>query len=172
LIGEPAGQRVAVLTFDLHRSDLPLLVAFPVLMANLVDWLRPGLPFDVGGQSSLHPGESLTLHPVGAGEVRITRPDGTVWTAEPGESPMVFAETEQLGLYQVELDGRPAGQFAVNLMSLAESTLTRREAITLGRARVTPGGEEELGQRELWPWLAAAAFAILLVEWWVYHRGL
>lgn len=172
LVGEPAGRRVAVLTFDLHRSDLPLLVAFPVLMANLVDWLTPGLPFDVGGQGSLHPGASLTLHPVGAAEVRITRPDGTVWTAEAGESPLVFAETEQLGLYQVELDGRPAGQFAVNLFSLAESTLTRQEAITLGRARVTPGGEEELGQRELWPWLAALAFAILLVEWWVYHRGL
>ncbi len=172
LVGEPAGRRVAVLTFDLHRSDLPLLVAFPVLMANLVDWLRPGLPFDVGGQSSLHPGEPLTLHPASAGELRITRPDGTIWTADPGESPMVFAETEQLGLYQVELDGSPAGQFAVNLLSLAESTLTRQEAITLGRARVTPSGEEELGQRELWPWLAAAALAILLVEWWVYHRGL
>ncbi len=171
LVGKPAGQRVAVLTFDLHRSDLPLLVAFPVLMANLVDWLRPGLPFDIGGQTSLHPGESLPLYPVGAGEVRITRPDGTVWTAEPGESPMVFAETEQLGLYQVEVDGEPAGQFAINLLSLAESTLTRQEAITLGREKVTPGGEEELGQHELWPWLAALAFAILMVEWWVYHRG-
>jgi len=36
---------------------------------------------------------------------------------------------------------------------------------------VDASAREEQGQLEIWPWLAGAAFAILLVEWWVYHRG-
>jgi Ca-activated chloride channel family protein len=173
LVGEPAGRRVAVLTFDLHQSDLPLQIAFPVLIANLVSWLTPGLPFDAG--DGLRPGEVVTLYPGGAEEILVRRPDGSTWTPPAGtvsgEGPLVFAETEQLGLYQVEMDGAPAGHFPVNLFNPAESALARQESITVGRAEIAPAGDEELGQRELWPWLAAAALVILLVEWWVYHRG-
>lgn len=178
LVGERDGRRIAVLTFDLHHSDLPLQVAFPVLMANLVEWLTPGQPFDAG--DGLRPGESLSL--LGAAgtsdapEVRIIKPDGSVWTPQDSalaqeRSRLVFAETEQLGLYQVEIAGSPAGQFAVNLFDPVESSLSRQEAITIGRAEVPPAGEQELGQRELWPWLAAGALILLLIEWWVYHRG-
>jgi hypothetical protein len=175
LVGEPGGRRVAVLTFDLHKSDLPLLIAFPVLMANLVDWLTPGLPFDAG--DGLHPGEPLTLYPGDAEVVRVLRPDESAWTVDveaqlSGVSQLVFAGTEQLGLFRVELDGDPAGQFAVNLFNPAESALTRQETIFVGRAEVAPTGEQELGQWEFWPWLAATALLILLIEWWVYHRGM
>lgn len=169
LVGETGGRRVAILTFDLHNSDLPLQIAFPVLMANLANWLVPGLPFDAG--DGLHPGESITLYPGDAEEVRVKRPDGSDWRTEVGEGSLIFAKTEQLGLYQVEVDGIPAGQFAVNLFDPAESTLTRQEAITVGRAEIAPAGEQYLGQRDLWPWLAAAALLILCLEWWVYHRG-
>ena len=173
LAGETGGRRIAVLTFDLHRSDLPLQIAFPVLIANLAEWLTPGLPFDAG--ENLHPGEAVTLYPGDAATLAIIRPDGRRWTPSPGaaEEPgnPIFAETEDLGLYQVEIDNAPAGQFAVNLFDPAESSLSRQEAITVGRAEIAPGGEQQLGQRELWPWLAAVALLILILEWWVYHRG-
>jgi Ca-activated chloride channel family protein len=168
LAGETGGRRVAVLTFDLHQSDLPLQVAFPVLMANLIDWLSPGQPFDT---SAVHrPGAPVTIYPGGASLVEVVAPDGTVWTAAGDEAP-VYPDAAQLGLYQVRLDGAPAGSFAVNLFDPAESTLSRAETIRVGRAEVQPGSGEELGQQSLWFWLAGAALALLLVEWWVYHRG-
>ena len=40
-VAERPEGRLAVLTFDLHDSDLPLQIAFPVLTANLTDWLLP-----------------------------------------------------------------------------------------------------------------------------------
>jgi len=169
LAGETNGRRVAALTFDLHHSDLPLQIAFPILVSNLVDWLTPGLPFDTA--QDLLPGQPLTIYPGDASNVRVTRPDGQSWTAEPDEGALVFAGADQLGLYQVALDGEAAGRFAVNLFNSAESTLSRQEAITIGRAEIAQAGEQELGQRELWPWLAAAALLILLIEWWIYHRG-
>src|SRR3972149_6046816 len=42
IVGEQNGRRLGVLAFDLRRSDLPLRVAFPILIANLVDALVPG----------------------------------------------------------------------------------------------------------------------------------
>lgn len=41
LAGEQNGQRLAVLTFALQDSDLPLQTAYPILMANLVRYLLP-----------------------------------------------------------------------------------------------------------------------------------
>ncbi len=39
LAGETEGRRVAILTFDILKSDLPLNVDFPILVANLSRWL-------------------------------------------------------------------------------------------------------------------------------------
>jgi len=41
----------------------------------------------------------------------------------------------------------------------------------VGQTAVATNEEGDVGQRELWPWLIALAFGILLVEWWVHHRG-
>ncbi|HEY5987685.1 MAG TPA: hypothetical protein VIV12_15115, partial [Streptosporangiaceae bacterium] len=54
LAGETGGRRVAVLTFDLHDSDLPLQVTFPVLMANLLNYLVPAQAFSA--PDGLRPG--------------------------------------------------------------------------------------------------------------------
>jgi hypothetical protein len=63
------------------------------------------------------------------------------------------------------------GTFAVNLFNPSESAIRPAPIIRLGRVEVTAAVRDELGQYEIWPWLAALAFALLLIEWWVYHRG-
>ncbi|MBN1314059.1 MAG: VWA domain-containing protein [Anaerolineales bacterium] len=171
--GEPQGWRVAVLTFDLHKSDLPLQVAFPVLISNLVEWLTPGLPFDVADK--FQPGDALTLYPGDAQTMHIIQPDGAevdiLSTSPEGESHLIYAGAEQLGLYQVMIDGELAGQFAVNLFDPAESAISRQETLTIGPAEIAPEQEQDLGQKELWPWLAGLALLVILIEWWVYHRS-
>ncbi|MBI4771121.1 MAG: hypothetical protein HY784_12105 [Chloroflexi bacterium] len=62
--------------------------------------------------------------------------------------------------------------FAVNLFDPGESNIRPAPFITLGRAPLAAARRDEAGQRELWPWLAGAGLAILLLEWWVYHRGM
>lgn len=49
VIDEPS-LRVVTLAFDLMRSDLPLRVAFPVLINNLLRWLHPEGDGMVAGQ--------------------------------------------------------------------------------------------------------------------------
>lgn len=175
LAGEQGGYRIAILTFDLHDSDLPLQIAFPVLVANITGWLSPGRVFDAPG--GLRPGDPVQITPgASTTAVVVEKPDGATWTEPVGEGPTLFAETGQLGLYSVTLrdagGDRPAGTFAVNLFSPPESEIRPATAIRLGQSAVEAPDEADVGQRELWPWLVAVALLILAVEWWVHFRGL
>ncbi|GAB4539308.1 MAG: BatA and WFA domain-containing protein [Anaerolineae bacterium] len=177
--GEVDGRRVAVLAFDLRRSDLPLHTAFPLLLANLSSWLAPGTGGDLPAQ--VHPGAAVTLSlPPGAVSARVTRPDGAVTRLLPGQGQAVFADTQQLGVYQVTWERPQASEesearqalFAVNLFSPQESDVRPAETLPI------PGGDEARleqrpGQvrREWWRPLTLAALLILSAEWLVYQRA-
>jgi hypothetical protein len=175
LTGERNGRRLAVLTFDLRDSDLPLQIAFPILMANITGWLNPGRAFDA--PTGLQPGDAVSIAPgASTTAVLVTKPDGSTWVQEIEEGDIFFTETAQPGLYQVALrdssGSRAAGSFAVNLFSPAESAIRPSDSLHIGQTTVITADEEgDVGQRELWPWLAALAFLILMLEWWVHHRG-
>jgi len=80
--GQVDGQRVAVLAFDLRRSDLPLQVAFPLLVANLTSWLAPDGGSDL--PSKVSPGAPVSWSvPPEIASVRVTRPDGSIVELEP-----------------------------------------------------------------------------------------
>ena len=175
LAGEQGGYRVVIMTFDLHDSDLPLQIAFPVLVANITGWLSPGQVFDAPG--GLQPGDPVQITPgASTTAVLVEKPSGETWTEAVEEGGMLFADTDQLGLYNVILrdtsGDRSAGSFAVNLFSPLESEIRPATAIQLGQRAVEAPSETEVGQRELWPLLVAAAFVILTVEWWVHFRGM
>ncbi|HSM58444.1 MAG TPA: VWA domain-containing protein, partial [Candidatus Sulfomarinibacteraceae bacterium] len=169
LAGEQSGRRVALLTFALRDSDLPLRIAFPVLMANITDWLSPGRAFDA--PQSLQPGQPLAISPgTGASAVLVEKPDGQLWTGPvTGEGALLFDETTELGLYHVRLrdagGDRDAGSFAVNLFAPGESAIAPAATLQLGQETVGAPGDGDVGRRELWAWLAAAAFLLLLLEW-------
>jgi len=176
IAGEQANRRVAVLAFDLHRSDFPLQVAFPVLMSNLMSWYAPSQIFDAG--DGLSPGQPLSIRPLAdTSAIVVERPDGETQSFEATAAPLVYADTETLGLYRVTLEGDDAlqggGVFAVNLFAPEESRIAPSDTITLGETAIGATVEEEaVGQREFWPWLALVGLLVLLLEWYVYHRGL
>jgi hypothetical protein len=100
--GTLAGRPAAVMAFEPRRSDLPLQVAFPVLLANLAGELLGGSETPL---EAIAPGAPVTLAiPDGAIGVRVTRPDGTTddLVAPTGSAGSVtFARTELLGVYSV-----------------------------------------------------------------------
>ncbi|HRE27472.1 MAG TPA: hypothetical protein PK954_12610, partial [Anaerolineales bacterium] len=168
--GETGGRRVAVLTFRLQDSDLPLQLAFPVLMSNLLAYLAPAQAFSA--PDGLLPGETLLIRPAGGDDaIAIDDPTGQRFQAPATEAGVLFADTQLLGLYTVVSTQRVVGQFAVNLFDGGESTIAPATQLTLGQSPVTATPAEETGELELWPWLAAAALLILLIEWYVYHNG-
>jgi hypothetical protein len=59
LHGRLDDQRAVIFTFDPNKSNLPHLAAFPLLMANTVDWLTPGreamLHAGLGAKTNIQP---------------------------------------------------------------------------------------------------------------------
>jgi len=168
--GETNGQRIAALTFDLKESDLPLQIAYPILFSNLINYLAPPSAFD--STQSLHPGESLSILPQpNVNKIVVASPSNIGYTLSPNQA--TFTQTDELGYYAVNFftdDSTSVEYFAVNLFDENESNIQPRESIQVGRSTVTPTVTQQIGQRELWNWLAALALLILMIEWQVFHR--
>jgi Mg-chelatase subunit ChlD len=169
--GETGGRRVATMAFDLHRSDLPLQVAFPLLLANLTGWLAPGSGSDIAMQVAPAAAVAFSLPPE-AGWATVTRPDGSTVRLMPENGQVAFADTTQLGVYRVAWSEAGEAGFAVNLFAPQESDL--RPAETLPVAGLGEAGDSEQSQpahREWWQPLAWLALVLLVAEWLVYNRA-
>ncbi|MBX3000907.1 MAG: VWA domain-containing protein [Caldilineaceae bacterium] len=166
--GETDGRRIAVLAFALQDSDLPLQVAFPLLLTNLTDWLAAG-----GAQipAQVRPGEPIQFSPPHSVDaVTVFAPGGRSLRLLPDNGRVLFAETGDLGLYQLSWDGAVQARFAVNLFAPQESSVQPQTVADLGGAAI-PGARIEQSRQEWWRPLALLALALLVAEWMVYHRG-
>lgn len=164
--------RIGVIGFDLHQSDLPLDPSFPVLISNLVDWLKPG---SSAAGHSVAPSSpvSVSTWPA-ASRVELVRPDGSRERLAPPFPPRLIADTEQLGLYQIvqSAPGQPdrVSWFTVNQFSSRESDLNPPATLPVAQSAGNPTTTAPPVPEDLWPWLAAAALLVLLAEWWAYRR--
>jgi hypothetical protein len=98
--GEFGGRKAAVLAFEPRQSDLPLQVAFPIIISNLAGELMGG---SAAPAEAVAPGDPVTLPlPAGATALEVTRPDGTVVELAPGTAggaSVSFSQSDQLGVY-------------------------------------------------------------------------
>lgn len=172
--GENRGRQIAILPFDLLASDLPLQIAWPILMSNVLEWASPA---NLINGSSFTVGDTLRINPpLGASGARITLPDGTSRDLSLTGIDLAFAETQQAGFYRVEvLSGEVVTEsqlVAFNLFGTGESDISPITAINVGGGTVEADGEEQFSFRELWPLLLGVALLILLYEWFLYHQRL
>jgi hypothetical protein len=173
LAGEIAGRRIAILAFDLHRSDFPLQVGFPLLVSNLINWLTPGsqTPRQVA------PGAALVFSkPLSTSDqnptLQIARPDGTIAQFNYQDGKVIFADTTQIGVYTIDSGDGQTSRFAVNLFSPQESQIDPQGSIQI--AGIIPDAGTSLkqnGEKELWRTIAGLALFLLVIEWLVYQRA-
>ncbi len=159
-------RRVAALAFDLADSDLPLRIAFPLLISNTVHWLAGGSP---PSSINLRTGETLSL-----------AADQTVWTrpqidptkpAKPADTDLArtFFRPLQQGFYLLT-QPRGVTWIAANSFSESESDLRGEDATPPTVAITAPMSLGHLAARPLWQYLALAALTLTTLEWWLFHR--
>jgi hypothetical protein len=169
--GERDGVRFVALAFDVQSSDLPLRIAWPVLLLDAIAHLTPHEERDL---SFARAGQPFSVGlPAGATEASL-QIDG-----EAVEVPVLdgraSVELSHAGLHPLRTD---AGErlLAVSPATGLESDLTALGPIDLGStelgARVL--SEPELAAprpaRHLWEWLALFALGVLVIEAVTYHR--
>jgi hypothetical protein len=162
--------------FNLLDSNWPFLRSFPTFMLNAVEHLGhagAAITADV-----LAPGEALTTRlPQQASDIRLELPDGTTESIEPLDPAMLsWGPIRLAGVYGLTwTDPGSGGQtqarpFAVNLLSEAEGDIRPVEKILARDDGVQVAGGAGSSYLSLWPWAIGLCLAVIMLEWWVYHR--
>jgi hypothetical protein len=160
-------ERVVALSFDLYRSNWPLLRSFPVFVRNALGWLSgPG-----SARVALMARSGVSVESPVAGPVRLVSPGGRELEvgAEPGQAALLPAP-EELGFWTVEGGGGERTQLGVSLLDAEESDIRARDALQLGPDVKIAATREAMSPRRWWPLLAAAALGLLVAEWLLYVR--
>jgi len=177
LAGEQNGRRIAIFTFSLSQSNLPMKPDFPILIQNLLDWMTPS---NMDLPETISVGETLQLSPFpNVTGITVTSPSKKEYRLDAEPDP-VFYDTYDPGVYEVtqKTDQQTGqGRFVVSVPTEEVSDL-REEP----RAAVSPSekGAKEKGtkaahvaspfQRESWTISGWVLLVLILMEWWVYHR--
>jgi len=159
-------------------TDLPLRVAFPMLLVNALDWFA-------GDQTDL-----LTTYPTGrrervpldgavlASEAEVKGPDGQV-TRTPVIDGLATFYGARVGYYDLAAKGERGSvlariELAANLASPEESDIAPSAKLTLGgsggKVLAEPEAFEISHSQKLWLYLIVLAAALIVVEWITYHR--
>lgn len=165
--GSKGGRSFVQLSFSLLESDFPLHVGFPIFVANCLDWLAP---VTNGGGESIRTGQTAQIDiPPGVSEVTITDPAGHSQRIEVTQTPVVFDDTDRVGVYRARARGLNK-EFACNLSSSDESNTRPKKEFTVGRSRFASSGKTVQTNRELYGLAILAVLAVLMFEWYAYHR--
>jgi len=169
IAGELGHQKIIWIGFDTLQSTWPLRISFPIFIANAVEWLNPASA--KSSQLMLHAGEPLRF---GFSQLLtnadVTLPDGTKKSVGVGNGrEFVFGETAKQGTYHLRA-GTNEVAFCVNVLDAAESNTKPRAELQFGKFNKVSATRVERANLELWRWIAAIGLAVLMFEWWYYHR--
>ena len=171
IAGESEGRKIAVFSFSLHQSNLPLKTDFPILIQNLLRWM---LPPDMDFPETVYAGETLQLSPFpDVSEITVTSPSKKEYHLDAYPAP-VFYDTYEPGIYEVtQKAGEQTyrGRFVVSVPTSEVSDL-RAEAESLSPQPEQAARAVSPFRREIWKIAGWILLMLLLTEWWVYHRDI
>jgi hypothetical protein len=152
-------------------SNWPIRPSFPVFTLNILQYLGGGQALLQG--DSVLPGQVVNLEsPFADKPIQVRSPSGhVVELTRAKQGRFSFAETDELGVYEVRSGGKTFQRFAVNLFSIAESDLRPRSELNIGHQEVVAKpAAGRIGRRETWKWLLLAGLGVLCLEWYIFHR--
>jgi Ca-activated chloride channel family protein len=171
LAGERAGGRVVELAFEPLDSDLPLRVAWPVMVLNAVGWITENAGEGEATRIISTGSPFVRRVPEGVTEARITGPDGNPVDSQLADGVLRIRNTDRAGVYTVVVGGKTTS-FAANLLSERESRIAPRGTLELAAGATVEASTASLtGRREIWRELLLGACVVLLLEWLAWNRG-
>ncbi|HSO40848.1 MAG TPA: VWA domain-containing protein [Labilithrix sp.] len=189
IAGQRGGFKFVALGFDTRDSDLPLRVAWPLLLLNSINWFT-----DEDSQyiSSFRTGDVWRVPVVSqSGQARLKTPGGAELLVPVHEGRAVYLG-EKAGFYELSgaegvdpsaaapgaaptstTGGPPAtvGSFAANLLDADESSIEPARELVVDGKKAGALSAFQIGvRREIWIYLLLAALLLTAIEWITYHR--
>lgn len=165
--GRRDGHAFVAFNFDVRESDLPLRVAWPLLLLNTIDFF---VAEQNGFVSSYATGDSWHIPaPSDLNRATILQPDGSEREVPIVEGRAVFAGL-RTGFYTLRT---PQGDetFAANMGAGRESEIEPAEELNVGGTVAESPSRGKVGlRREIWLYLVLLVLAVLIIEWFTYHR--
>ncbi len=165
-------------TFDPLDSNWPFQRGFVTFLVNAIEYL--GHAGEAISATSFAPAEALTARlPAGATDLELRIPDGSaegrIIRPVPLDPTMFsWGPIRVSGVYELSWsaggDGRETRVFAVNSLSEAEGKIRPVERILAREENVLVAGAGGNQYMPLWPWAVGLCLAVMMLEWWVYHR--
>jgi len=168
--GDLGRQRIVWVGFDILESNWPLRVSFPIFIANAVEWLNPANARN--SQLLVRAGDPFQLalmNPVESAQVRLPGGETRNIDVDPKNPEIVFGDTARRGTYRVTA-GTNEVDFCVNLLDVKESHIQPQSELNLGEYDKVEADTERQANTELWRTLAMLGLAVLMFEWWWYHK--
>ena len=168
---EKNGLRAIFLGFDLMMSDLPLRVAFPVMISNVFQWLQPyKLSFSMLKSEA---GEPFAIHlDRKTRDFSIGTPTGKWKKYRAKSNPFIYEDTGTVGIYTVIEDNERWSNFAINLTDEKESDI---QPPTTGADSHKKNSIQEpapiTAQSPIWILFLLSASIALILEWHLWLRG-
>ncbi|MEQ9321688.1 MAG: VWA domain-containing protein [Polyangiaceae bacterium] len=171
LAGRREGRRFAALGFDVRQSDLPLRVAWPLLVLNTINFF---IEEDGDYISSFYTGNVWSVPAdAKAKTATVLSPDGSERQVPIKDGRAVFLG-QQAGFYTLTT-GEPGAEektmFAANLSDPIESAIMPEDELRVGETEAGEASGFEIGvRREIWVYLLAVVLLVAALEWLTYHR--
>jgi len=188
--GQRGGFKFVALGFDTRDSDLPLRVAWPLLLLNSINWFTDE---DAQYISSFRTGDVWRVPVVSqSGQAKLKMPGGGDVLVPVHEGRAVYLG-EKAGFYELSgaegadlsLGGGGApptvpgtgappatvASFAANLLDADESSIEPAKELFVDGRKAGALSAFQIGvRREIWIYLLLAAILLTAVEWITYHR--
>jgi len=168
LRSESEGERLHLL-FHPERSTLPFRVAFPILVANLVERARKAA--GLSESTAVATGMLPPLQFSQGASVSVRGPSKFSRTEQADERGTLSGiPAAHVGEYRLTA-GDSTQTVGTSLLSPSETSLAAVSEVEFGdRISVATASTATKADRSLWWTLALAGFVVLLVEWWWFQK--
>ncbi len=167
IAGKRKGHKFVAIGFELGKSDLPLRIAWPLLLLNVIgDFVEE----DASYLGSYRTGTVWRIPASGAGKTaKLVLPGGAARTVPVKDGRAVF-RGQDAGFYSLVLEGGTV-ELAANLSDPRESDITPiPELAVVGKRAGELVGFTVGVRRELWLYFLALVLTVTAIEWLTFHR--
>ena len=186
-------RKIVFAAINILQSDLPLRIAFPVIIANTIQWfqqsegiqeyhLRTGEVLRYKMEAQQEPQTQPNPHVENTPRtVQVSGPGEKTWDVPVENDSLLFDQTQQAGFYELRLSSEPVNETATEADAEKKVWAVNLASETESHIGAAAGIEELLTDSDLLgggsffrypPWLYLIFLAVILsvVEWFLYQR--